>query len=229
MNYVWDLLIKAGQSGVQKKNIKFKAAESYSPYMELSNEALNFCRIEHEVEINPYYRYFEIFKDMFNINNTEDKEFRDSLFDIAVHFLADIDIMQGMNKNEYYLRFILRDMDNGLFGASVKEKIGLFSKEEKDMLAGNILRLYITGEALYLLKDTVRKIFKSSTIYANYETLDELLFFINYKRNETNEKKLELIKEIFLPVKFRTEVYWKDHFGIIDVDETMKIDSIALY
>jgi len=229
MNYIWDLVIKAGQSGIHKKNIEFSVAESYSPYMELSCEVLNIRKIEHEVEVNPYYRYYEIFKDMFNINNNEDREFRDKLFDTTMHFLSDIDVLQGMNKKEYYIRFILKDINSGLLGNSAKEKINLFNEEEKAMLAGNILKLYITGQALYLLKDTLRHIFKGSIIYANYETLDELLFFINYRRNAVNESKLELIKEIFLPVKFRTEVYWKDHFGIIGVEETMKVDSIAMY
>lgn len=229
MNYVWDLVIKARQSGIPKKNIEFSVAESYSPYMELSNEVLNIRKPEHHVEVNPYYRYYEIFKDMFNINNNEDREFRDKLFDTTMHFLSDIDVSQGMNKKEYYIRFILKDINSGLLGNSAKEKINLFNEEEKIMLAGNILKLYITGQALYLLKDTLRHIFKGSIIYANYETLDELLFFINYRRNAVNESKLELIKEIFLPVKFRTEVYWKDHFGIIGVEETMKVDSIAMY
>ena len=229
MNYIWDLVIKAGQSGIHKKNIEFSVAESYSPYMELSCEVLNIRKIEHEVEVNPYYRYYEIFKDMFNINNTEDKEFRDRLFDITAHFLADIDVMQGMNKSEYYLRFVRRDINNGLFGELVKEDFDLFNEEEKNILAENIIRLYLTGDALYLLKDSLRKIFRNSTIYANYETLDELLFFINCNKKDLYEKKLELINEIFLPVKFRTRVYWKDHFGVIEAEDTMMIDSIALY
>jgi hypothetical protein len=229
MNYVWDLVINAGQGGMQKKNIKFILAQSYSPYMELSNEIINFTKPEHEIEINPYYRYFEIFKDMFNINNIEDTELRNNLLDIAVHFLCDIDVMQGMSKREYYIRFILDDMEKGILGSSINDKLHMFDSEEKRLLADNILRLYITGEALYLLKDTVRKIFKNSTIYANYETKDELLFFIDTERTDEKEIKLTLIKDIFLPIKFRTEIYWRDHFGVIGVEETMKIDSIALY
>lgn len=229
MNYIWDLVIKAGQSGIHGRNISFSVAESYSPYMELSCEVLNIRKIEHEVEVNPYYRYYEIFKDMFNINNTEDREFRDTLFDITAHFLADIDVMQGMNKSEYYLGFIRRDIESCLLGASVRENFKLFDDDEKNIIAENIIRLYLTGDALYLLKDSLRKIFRNSTIYANYETLDELLFFINCNKKDIYEKKLEMINEIFLPVKFRTRVYWRDHFGVIEAEETMRIDSIALY
>ena len=81
---------------------------------------------------------------------------------------------------------------------------------------------------LYLLKDTVRKIFKYSKIYANYETKDELLFTY-LVQGAVLMKRNEFYYGIFLPIKFRTEIYWKDHFGIIGVDESMVIDSIALY
>ncbi len=229
MNYMWDLLIKTKELGISKESIKFSPAKVYSPYMELSNENINFNTIEQNIEVNPNYRFYEIFKDMFNINNEEDVELRNTLFDILMHFLADIDIKQGMNKKEYYVKFLLKDIENNMLGSAVKEKIKLFNNKEKIMLVHNILKLYKTGEALYLLKDMMRKIFKKSMVYANCEEKDELLFFIGEEKTEEKQGKLELIKEIFLPIKFHTEVYWKIHFGVIGVEETMKIDNIMLY
>lgn len=229
MNYVWDIIIRARQLGIPEKDIRFLVASRYSPYMELCNENINFSRIDNEVEVNPYYRFFDIFKDMFDINDDSDIEFREGLFDITMHFLSEIDSMQGMSKTEYYIRFIMEDIENGIFGEKIAEGFGQFSREEKYILAQNILRLYITGEALYLFKDAVRRIFKNSTIYANYEAKDELLFYIPYTQNAVNLAKMDLLKELFLPIKFRTEIYWKNHFGIIDIDDTMKIDKIAIY
>lgn len=229
MNYVWDLVIKAKEIEIPKEKIKFSAAETYSPYMELSNEYINSNLIEEKVEVNPYYRFYEIFKDMFNIDNNLDMELRSTLFDIFIHFLTDIDLKQGMSKKEYYMKFILNDIENNTFGKSIRKNIEMFNDKEKDMLAYNILRLYITGETLYLLKDTTRKLFKSSMIYTNYEEKDELLFYIGEEKTEEKLAKLELIKELFLPVKFHTEVYWQNHFGVIGVEETMKIEGIVLY
>lgn len=228
MNYIWDLIIKAKNLKIPKGNIKFSPASKYSPYMELSNENLNFSEIDKNVEINPYYRFYEIFKDMFNINNHEDVELRNTLFDILIHFLTDIDINQGMNKKEYYSKFILKDIYNNLFGTSIKEKINLLEHEEKIMLIDNILKLYSTGQALYLLKDTLRKLFKNSILYTSEEK-DELIFYMGEEKTEINEEKLKLIKEIFMPIKFNTEIYWGNHFGIIGIDESMRIDEIALY
>ncbi|HYH05099.1 MAG TPA: iron-dependent peroxidase [Bacillota bacterium] len=229
MNYIWDLVIRAHHAGVPKEKITFALAKTYSPYMELSNENLNFRQVEPRVEINPYYRFYEIFKDLFNINNHEDVELRNTLLDIAIHFLTDINLIQGMNKTEYYQRFIQSEIQRGLLGPEIQAKFGLLTEAEQIVVTENYYRLLITGEMLYLLKDTVRQIFKSSTIYVNYETTNELLFFIACEKSDLNEEKLALIKELFLPLKFSTLTYWKDHFGVIGMDETMKIDNIALY
>jgi hypothetical protein len=75
----------------------------------------------------------------------------------------------------------------------------------------------------------MRNIFKNSIVYTNFKEKDELLFFIGEEKTKVKEEKLELIKEVFLPIKFQTEVYWEYHFGVIDVEEIMKIDEIALY
>ena len=91
MNYVWDVIILARQLGVEIKKINFVEAKSYSPYMELSYKDINSTIIEGDIEVNPYYRFYEIFKDLFNINNSEEVELRETLFDILMHFLSRID------------------------------------------------------------------------------------------------------------------------------------------
>lgn len=229
MNYIWDLLIQAEQEGLSKKDIFFKAASVYSPYMELSPIDLNIKKVEQKVEINPYYRFHLIFRDLFDANNDEALELRHTLLDIVVHLLAEIDLIQGMSKREYYIKFVLRDLEAGIFGEAVKKGIQLFDRKEKEIIAANILLLYETGEAVYLLKDTMRKIFKKSIIYANCEEKDELLFYIGQKENEKVRAKIELIKDLFLPVRFHTYIYWEYHFGIFEVEKTMKLDQIALY
>ncbi len=229
MNYIWDLIVKAEESGLPKKEIHFSAAKSCSPYMELSTEMINAQAVEDHVEINPLYRFSAIFQGLLDVNHTQDAELKRSLFDIVVHFLADIDLMQGMNKKEYYIRFVLRDLEEGRFGHRVQERIRLCSKQEKDIIARNILRLYETGEAIHLLKDTMRHLFPHSIIYANCEEKDELLIYVGQEQSELALAKIELINDIFLPVRFHTEIYWQHHFGLIEVGETMRMDRIALY
>lgn len=229
MNYMWDLSIKAKNSGIPKEAINFIPAKVCSPYMELCSDNINESCIEKNVEVNPYYRFYEIFKDMFSIDNKDNEEFRNVLFDILMHFLTDIDINEGMNKKEYYEAFILQDIENYIFGEKVKESIKAFNLEERVFILQNILKLYTTGETLYVLKTVMKGIFKKSIVYSNKDGKDELIFYIGEEKSEVNKTKLKLITELFLPIKFKLEVYFEKHFGIIGVEETMRIDNIALY
>ncbi len=229
MNYIWDIIVNFRQNGRQEKKVKFLVAKSYSPYMELSDPSINFDKVEEELEVNPYYRFYEIFKDLFNINYEEEMELRETFFDIIIHFLADVDTLQGMTKREFYIRFVLEDIEKGILGTRIKESFALFDLREKTIIVENLIKLYKTGQALYLLMNTVRSIFRNSTIYVNYEVKDQLLYYVPYKRSKNNEAKMAFIEEFFLPINFRTEVFWEEHFGVIEIYETMKIDSIALY
>ncbi|WP_046228590.1 hypothetical protein [Paenibacillus algorifonticola] len=229
LNYVWDLVIKTEQKGLERKGLYFTPAKVYSPYMELSLPDLNATLVDREIEVNADYRFTNIFDGMFDLDYEECAELRVALFDIMMHFLADVDLSQGMNLREYYIRFILRDIEDGLFGDEVKHGLTLFTRNEREVIAANLLRLYETGEAVYLLKDTMRKLFKRSTIYVNCEEKDELVFYVGQKRTEAVEARIELVRRLFLPVRFVTEIYWEYHFGLLDVEETMQIDRIALY
>lgn len=229
MNYIWDLVIRAENTGVPRKELRFYLPEVFSPYMELSYTFINQMEVEPEVPINPYYRFYDIFRDVFHPDYLDDEPFRNALFDLVIHLLAEIDRMQGMNKHEYYIRFIMRDIQNALFGGRIKDSMRLFSNFEQYAIAYNLLRLYTTGEMLFLLKDTLHKVFGDAIIYANYEVKNEILFYLPVESNKINQEKLDVIMELFLPLRFRTEIYWVEHFGIIGNNEAMKVDQIAVY
>jgi hypothetical protein len=229
MNYLWDLVIKAAEDGIDRNALTFAPARRYSAYLELSAENLNFKAVSPRVELNPYYRFYEIFKDLFDINYHDLPELREVLFDITIHFLTAIDLRQGMNKIEFYLRFIIKELSGGVWGADFRKRFELFSPAEQESIARNLLQLFTNGEMLHGLRQSLRQIFPGSIIYVYYETGNELLFFIPYARTGENEVKLQFLQDLFLPLVFRTVVYWNDHFGVIGMEETMVTDHIALY
>jgi hypothetical protein len=231
MNYIWDMLIKAQKAGLKKEDITFLRAKVYSPYMELAFEELNsgFQEDKMVVEVNPYYRYYDIFKNLFPPDFVEYEALRNVLFDLLMHHLADTDAYMGMNKTEFYKHFILEDIENGCFGQKLKESLAEFSEVEKQMLLERIIRLYKLGDSLQLLKETIHVIFSNSSIYINKQEKDEILLYLGERKNLSKEKKIQLILDYFLPVKYAIRIYWDKHFGIIDVKETMKIEEILLY
>ena len=229
MDYIWDIIIKAKNNDFKLEDIKFKFASSYSPYMELSNQNINFKDIEKEVEINPYYRFFDIFENLFDPNYNEYQELREVLLDILIHFLGKIDLRQGMDKIEMQKNFIYRDIKRGCFGEQVKKAMDLFSIEEKNIIIHNIYKFYNTGNHIFYLKDTIKKIFKGAILYINQEFTNETMLYIKQPQTKQNEEKLNAIENIFLPINFDILVYWEYHFGILGVERTMRIDEISIY
>lgn len=229
MDYIWDVLIKAKNEGIDLEEVKFLFTKRFSPYMELSAKCLNFKDLDKSIEINPYYRFFAVFKNLFNVNYNKNEELKGVLFDILVHFLGDLDLNRGMDRVEYYKLFFYRELKDGSFGEEVKEDIVYFSINEKNILVRNLYKLYLTGDHIFYLKDTIKGIFKGSIVYLNKLDKNEVLVYIRQIDSIDNVKKLEVIKSLFLPINFKIKTYWKYHFGIIGVNETMKIDAIAVY
>lgn len=231
MNYVWDLLIKAKELNIPDEKLIFKYPSSYSPYMELSFENLNEGEIgkDNFIEVNPYYRFFKIFKNMFHIDNLESIEFREVLFDILIHYLGNLDLKQGLYKEEYYKRFVLEDILQGFLSDNLKMNIDVFNFKELDILLNHIITLYKIGESIELFKSIVKQIFKRSIIYQNKDKKKEILIYLGEKRRTELEKKIDLLIELFLNIRYEPCLYWEYHFGIIGVDNTMLIEEMVLY
>lgn len=229
MNYIWELVIRAIEQDIKPGEIFYKYGMPFSPYMELSFVDINETNALKEVEINPYYRYYSIFKELFEPNLKENEELIATLHDNLIHHLKDIDVFMGMCKREYHINFIIKDMKNGYFGDYVGKNIEVFSLKEKKILANNILYLYETGENIFLLKETVKKIFENSYILSNTKEKDEVVFFLRTNETDVKRLKIDIIKHIFLPFKFNILVYWELIFGVIGVKELMKIGEIMNY
>ncbi|MGM0501358.1 MAG: iron-dependent peroxidase [Bacillota bacterium] len=233
MNYIWELIIKAKNEEMSLEDLKFKLPQIYSSYMELSTEMLNFTELESEIEVNPYYRFFSVFKSLFKPDYEDNGELREVLLDIVLHFLGQIDLYQGLNKSEYHKLFIYRELIKGCFGVEVKRGISNFSRAEKNILINNIYKFYNTGDQIFYFKKSLKQIFKNTVVYVNgEETRDnknEILLYLGVAANENNQKKLEVIEKLFLPINFVTITYWHYHFGIVGLEKTMEIDKTALY
>ena len=78
-------------------------------------------------------------------------------------------------------------------------------------------------------KKSIKKIFKDSIIYDNLSSDTNLVIYLNYMKTEENIKKVEFLKEIFLPIGLELDLFWEYHFGVIGVEITMRIGEIAVF
>ncbi len=231
MNYIWDVLLRAKAQNINVEAIKFKYPQSYSPYMEIAFEDLNTSTINDEltVEINPYYRFYHIFKDLFNINLEESLECREALFDILIHYLGILDLKQGLTKQKYYEKYILKDINKHLFSKHIKKLMGAFDNSEQSFILSALVSLYTTGNSLDLFRRVVKRIFNKSIVYINQDHGKEILIYLGEAKKTILENKIEILISLFLHIEFKVFLYWQYHFGVLGMDDTMKIENMVLY
>lgn len=230
MNYIWNILQQAEKEGIDKGSIVFKVAEIYSPYMEIALEDINISSLmdETNIEVNLWYRFYDIFKDLFNVNLKDDLEFREVLLDILMHFLGEIDLNRGICKNYIYKRCLLREIQNGIYGQKLKKNIKVFSSEELDYYLDGLINLYSCNTSLHLFNKIIGKIFKNNIVYTNKNKPKDMYIYIAKKKSDNLDLKLSILLDTFLPTNMNPIVFWNNHFGILGVDNTMRIDEISL-
>lgn len=230
MNYIWEALLKADKENINRRNIKFKKAEVCSPYMEMSLEDINMSLLpeENSIEVNVYYRFYEIFKELCDINFTESSELRDTLLDIVLHYLGELDLKEGICKEEFQKRFLLKDINEGVYGDSLKQNIESFEKDDLNVFLSSLITLYKAGTSLQLFNKVLRNIFKKSIIYISQDKPKDIYIYLDEIKDKNLERKIEAILDTFLPINMNSFIFWDKHFGIIGIDKSMKLDEIVM-
>lgn len=233
MNFLWEVSLAADRQGIGKQRIVFRMAERFSPYMEVSCPCLNQRELEEAgeeiaVEVNPYCRFYDIFKHLYHPEMREYHALRKSLTNLIFHQLAENDVLSGMTREEYYKKLLYRDFLDNRFGAAAKSAIGLFDRSEREILLSGLLRQYQTGSSLDVFKDMLEELIDDNILYRSNDDPYELMIYIGRKRDRELAAKVDFLIEMFVGPAFRTEIYYGNHFGIIGVGGTMEIDEIAV-
>lgn len=230
MNYIWNVLLQAKKEKIDFNDLSFIPAEYYSPYMEIAFDDINCTKIadNRKVEVNYWYRFYDIFKDLFNINNKEDIELREVLFDVIMHFLGELDLMSGINKEYFYKQLLLKDINNNIYGEFLKENIKVFSIDELNYFLDGLINQYKCNTSLLLLRKVTKSIFKSCIIYISKEKPKEIYVFLGEKYSEEKLKKINMILEVFMTINMKPLIFWDKHFGIMGVEDTMILDNMVM-
>lgn len=123
------------KNGIREADLRYEVAEVRSPYLEVSFCDLNTQTVEQTVvEVNPFYRFFDIFSGVLDINQKEYKKTKEIFVDAVFHYLALTDLRMGMSRKDYYFKFLVEELESGQFGRKAKAAIQLFSSYEKNIL-----------------------------------------------------------------------------------------------
>lgn len=229
MNYIWETVLAAKRDGIEETDLYFKAAKIASPYIEVSFCDLNTsCIEEKNIEVNPIYRFADVFAGIIDKNVRDFSKTREVLFDVAFHYLAHTDLRMGLHKQEYYSRFILEELEKGIFGSRGKSGIYLFDTWEKKHMIASLMDVYCSGNYIRIFTKLMKILYEYSIVYVSQDQANEVLIYVGEKETEQEIERMRFLTETFFPVGEKVEIFYLNHFGILDVEETMDLDRILL-
>jgi hypothetical protein len=230
MNLTWSVILQAMEQGLNPHELKFLPVRGGSPYREASFEELNLTQLtEQTVEINPLYRFSHIFGPLLDINQTEYPKLREMMFDSFMHDQNQRDLRQGLTKEEFYVRAILRDMLAGAYGSRASETINLLDNSEAKNLLYCMLVMFKNGTSIDLFGQIMRAVYPNALVYRNNDVYREILIFLPFLKKENDEKKLDLLSGLFLDVNYTVFTFWGRHFGVIGFDETLEFEQMLIF
>lgn len=230
MNYLWEVLLEARQQKIEENHIRFMMASEYSAYMEVSHPFLNQEEVEagQVVEVNPYYRFYDIFKELYHPEIREYRKLRESVTNLIYHQLAENDAMSGMTKEEYYKKLLFQDLLDGAYGTMAKEAAEMLDRDEREIVLSGLLRQYQTGSSLDIFKDMMEALIPDNIVYQSNENFYEIFVYVGGKKNKKTETKMNFLLQMFMELPYQVDIYYEYHFGIIGMEDTMKMDEITL-
>jgi len=234
VRYLWEALLAARTEQIPEKRLRFVHTSCGSGYMELSMPCLNQRwlddgeAMEIRIEVNTYYRFYEIFKNMFPPEQADYPALRESLTNLMLHMLAQNDVRRGMTKEDYHKKLLAGEIIQGSFGETAKTVFRGMDREEQEILLGGWIKTFRVGSALTVFLDMVHCLVKDSIVYHSNECLDEILIYTGLKKEKDTEQRIWFLVDTFLDIRYRVEIFYEYHFGIIGVEETMQIGEIAI-
>lgn len=231
MTYLWEVALEAQKEDIPLEFIHFVHSTDCSAYMELALPYLNQNGFNDglEIEVNTYFRFYPIFKDLFSPGQRDFPGLCGSLTNLILHVLMENDVRKGMTKDEYYKKMLILDIENGVIGETAKRIFPVLRKEEQEILLSGWLRNYQVGNSLAIFIDMIHGLIDDSIVYHNNDCPNEILIYTALKKTIETEEKIHCLVDLFLDIEYQMEIFYEYHFGIVGIDDTMIIDEIAMY
>ncbi len=230
MNCVWEVVLKAKKSGYGLEELIFINSQSPSPYTESSFDFLNSDTVEdREIEINPLYRFAMQLGEIFLPDVVGYENVRAMFLDVMLHYVAIWDLRSGGDKKELRAMYILKEVQEGRFLKSIRETLLDLEFNKAKRIIFCLLDLYKCKDYITIFSKALKELYPKANLYIHSENLRKLILFTGVDKTKKDMERIEMLKELFLPISYETDIFWKYHFGIVGVKESMKIGKMALY
>ena len=212
MAYIWENYSSANEYCVGE-------GRDISPYFEILTES------NAKMRVNPLIRFSAIFSEVFELKKFEINTSK--VENILFHYLAMLDRIKGFDENELFAEYFDEEIRNGYYGKELLCKWDKISVSDRKKLL-HVFKLKNSNdfEDNYFFQ-AIQKLFKIVSIIYEKNTK---AYYLYIGENETKKKSLTLdvAKLLFWDIQCELRVIWKNHYGIIGIDDTMYISQITI-
>lgn len=235
MNFLWDIVLCAQEQGWKEEELFFRQAQEYSPFFEPSFSCVNEQQIDSgTIELNLLYRFADMFQDILapehiGLKEDEYEEFRMFFVDAVLHAVLYTDLRHGLSKRDLYIRKIREELLDGTFWKGAVRAFRQIEHLKQNRLAALLLSQMETGSSLIIFRRSVLILYPEAMLYQMRYERKKLLLYLSSRKTEAGEQIMQFVQDLFLPVGFELRIFWQYHFGVIGIEDTMKLDETALY
>lgn len=223
MAYIWEDYSEANQYRVSSTGV--------SPYLETWEKG------ESLICVNIFLRLMDLLipKKMQDCGQVEpllslyeqDARYQD-FANILIHAVAQMDRYRGLTFHDVYSRHILDEISQGFYGAEIKEKVEKLSSGDQLLVGYYIAKYDLSSGREMQLDAALKALFQQVSIY--YEQSRSLIHIVvGQEKTDYNQNLCEVLFYFFKDINTEVKIYWAgEQFGIIGVEETMRLDGIYL-
>ena len=158
------------------------------------------------------------------------KKFKKNIENNAINYLQELDFVSGTTVIDVICEKISEDIKKETLGINLKRHFSILNREEQGYVALLIYNEKINGvNCMKNFKLGIKYFFLDSLIYRQKSKKNKIIVYINKPKNKVNVAKIKTLELLFLEFGMELKVFWKNHFGVVNVDETVKIDEIAVF
>lgn len=211
----------------KREKVRYAQASSYSPYSEFSGNWKEQKGDITYLSFNSFYRYDQIMQPMF-AESVKDVDERDWLFDIYVHFLVELEYLNGATVKEFETHTCIREVLRGTYGQRIAATFQMCSDREQYFLADMLVKQQKTKESVEKYGKVLVEMMPNGILYKDKYNTKQLLLYVNQKENQKDKERIEMLNELFCPLGYELRVFWDKHFAVLDEAQTMELGEIEL-
>lgn len=158
------------------------------------------------------------------------RNFKKNVENNVINYLRELDFVSGTTVIDVICEKISEDIKKGVLGIDLKKYFLFLSREEQEYIALLIYNEKINNvNCMKNFKLGIKYFFIDSLIYRQKSEKNKIIVYINKPKNKVNVAKIKTLELLFLEFEMKLKVFWENHFGVVNVGETVKIDEIAVF